>query len=111
MKLSWRYCGTCSTINEAPAPNLDTHKRKQCVGRIATPGVIVSNQSLDGLRVAGPTLLQRATLDSFGDHRIAMAFTVAALLADGTSEIAGADCVAISFPEFFDLLESVTDHS
>ncbi|HXM33753.1 MAG TPA: hypothetical protein VN920_01065, partial [Pyrinomonadaceae bacterium] len=53
----------------------------------------------DGLRVAGPTLLHGATLDSFGDHRIAMAFTVAALLADGTSEIAGDDCVAISFPD------------
>ena len=65
----------------------------------------------DGLRTAGPTLLHGATLDSFGDHRIAMAFTVGALLADGTSEIAGADCVDISFPEFFDLLESVTDYS
>jgi 3-phosphoshikimate 1-carboxyvinyltransferase len=38
-----------------------------------------------------------------------MAFTVAALLAVGPSEIAGTDCVAISFPEFFELLESVTD--
>ena len=64
----------------------------------------------DGLRVSGPARLRGATLDSFGDHRIAMAFTVAALLADGSSEITGADCVAISFPEFFDLLESVTQH-
>lgn len=63
----------------------------------------------DGLRVAGSAPLHGATLDSFGDHRIAMAFTVAAMLADGPSEIAGADCVAISFPEFFDLLASVTD--
>jgi 3-phosphoshikimate 1-carboxyvinyltransferase len=62
----------------------------------------------DGLRVAGGTRLRGATLDSFGDHRIAMAFTVAALLADGPSEIVGTDCVAISFPEFFELLESVT---
>ena len=65
----------------------------------------------DGLRVAGQALLRGATLDSFADHRIAMAFTVAALLADGPSEITGADCVAISFPEFFELLESVTDPS
>ena len=65
----------------------------------------------DGLRVTGPVRLRGATLDSFGDHRIAMAFTVAALLADGSSEIAGADCVAISFPEFFDLLKSVTEQS
>jgi 3-phosphoshikimate 1-carboxyvinyltransferase len=62
----------------------------------------------DGLTIAGPTKLHGASLDSFGDHRIAMAFTVAALIADGPTEIAGADCVNISFPEFFDLLDSVT---
>jgi 3-phosphoshikimate 1-carboxyvinyltransferase len=61
----------------------------------------------DGLTVAGPTKLHGAALDSFGDHRIAMAFTIAALIADGPTEISGADCVNISFPEFFDLLDSV----
>ena len=61
----------------------------------------------DGLRVAGPTRLRGAKINPQGDHRIAMAFTVAALMAEGDSEIEGADCVAVSFPEFFDLLESV----
>ena len=61
----------------------------------------------DGLSVFGPTQLHGALLDSHGDHRIAMAFSVAALLAKGESEISGAECVAISFPEFFPLLESV----
>jgi 3-phosphoshikimate 1-carboxyvinyltransferase len=60
-----------------------------------------------GLSVAGPTRLRGALIDSHGDHRIAMAFAVAALLADGETEIAGAECVAISFPEFFTLLESL----
>jgi 3-phosphoshikimate 1-carboxyvinyltransferase len=46
-------------------------------------------------------------LQSFGDHRIAMAFTVAALLADGESELEGSESVSISFPEFFTLLESL----
>jgi len=63
----------------------------------------------DGLLVAGPASLRGAELDSFGDHRIAMAFTIAALLADGESEIAGAEYVGISFPEFFKLLESVVE--
>ena len=63
----------------------------------------------DGLGVAGPVRLQGARLDSFGDHRIAMAFTIAGLLADGETEMAGAECVAISFPEFFELLESVVE--
>lgn len=62
----------------------------------------------DGLQVFGPTRLRGAALDSYGDHRIAMAFTVAALVADGETEIAGAECVAISFPEFFGLLQSLT---
>lgn len=62
-----------------------------------------------GLTTKGPVKLQGARLDSFGDHRIAMAFTIAALLATGDSEIVGSDCVAVSFPEFFQLLESVVE--
>ena len=63
----------------------------------------------DGLAVAGPVQLRGARLDSYGDHRIAMAFTIAALLSDGEAEIVGAECVGVSFPEFFDLLESVIE--
>jgi 3-phosphoshikimate 1-carboxyvinyltransferase len=48
----------------------------------------------DGFRVAGPTRLHGATIDPRGDHRIAMAFTVAGLLADGETEITDAECVA-----------------
>ena len=61
----------------------------------------------DGLSVSGPTPLHGALIDSHDDHRIAMAFSVAALIAKGETEIAGAECVAISFPEFFPLLESL----
>ncbi len=61
----------------------------------------------DGLSVQGPAQLRGASIDSHDDHRIAMAFTVAALIADGETEIAGSECVAISFPEFFGLLQSV----
>jgi len=63
----------------------------------------------DGLRVAGPTQLRAAQIDPRGDHRIAMTFAIAALLASGETEIKGAECVSVSFPEFFDLLESVVD--
>jgi 3-phosphoshikimate 1-carboxyvinyltransferase len=64
----------------------------------------------DGLRVEGPVRLRGARLRSFGDHRIAMAFAVAALTAEGETEIEGAlECVAVSFPEFFTLLESVIE--
>ncbi|MBA3440907.1 MAG: 3-phosphoshikimate 1-carboxyvinyltransferase [Pyrinomonadaceae bacterium] len=63
----------------------------------------------DGLKVAGRTRLRGAKLNAHGDHRIAMAFTVAALVAEGESEIIGAECVAVSFPGFFSLLESVIE--
>jgi 3-phosphoshikimate 1-carboxyvinyltransferase len=64
----------------------------------------------DGLRVEGPIQLRGARLQSYGDHRIAMAFAVAALAARGETEIEGAEeCVAVSFPEFFPLLESLTE--
>ena len=63
----------------------------------------------DGLRVKGPAKLHGANINPHGDHRIAMAFAVAGLLAKGETEIADAECVAVSFPEFFDLLESVIE--
>ncbi len=63
----------------------------------------------DGLAVRGRTQLHGAMLDSFGDHRIAMAFAVAALTASGDSEMAGAECVGVSFPDFFTVLESLVE--
>ena len=63
----------------------------------------------DGLRVPGNQRLHGAEIDSGGDHRIAMAFAVAALRADGDSAIHGADAAQISFPGFFQMLESVVE--
>ncbi len=60
----------------------------------------------DGFKVKR-SRLAGAAVDSFGDHRIAMAFAVAGLFAEGETEIAGADCAAVSFPEFYDELERV----
>ena len=61
----------------------------------------------DGLAVRGRAQLRGAMLKSYGDHRIAMAFSVAALIASGDSEMAGAECVSVSFPDFFSILKSV----
>jgi 3-phosphoshikimate 1-carboxyvinyltransferase len=63
----------------------------------------------DGLSVSGPTKLRGAVIDSYGDHRIAMAFAIAALIAEGETMIEGSECVAISFPEFFALLHSLAE--
>src|SRR5579862_2479527 len=63
----------------------------------------------DGLTIPGKQNLHGAELDSFGDHRIAMAFAVAALRAKGETLIHGSDSAAISYPAFFQTLEEVTE--
>lgn len=61
----------------------------------------------DGLVIAGPTRLHGAEIDPYGDHRIAMAFAIAGLLADAPTTIRGAECADISFPGFFETLQEV----
>jgi 3-phosphoshikimate 1-carboxyvinyltransferase len=61
----------------------------------------------DGFAVEGPQKLRGAVIDSMDDHRIAMAFAVAGLVADGETRILKTECADISFPGFFDLLERV----
>ncbi|MGA2855769.1 MAG: 3-phosphoshikimate 1-carboxyvinyltransferase [Candidatus Sulfotelmatobacter sp.] len=63
----------------------------------------------DGLRIPGGQALHGAELDSFGDHRIAMAFAVAALRAQGETLIQGSEAAAISYPAFFSTLEDMTE--
>ncbi len=63
----------------------------------------------DGLVITGPTPLKGAEIDSYGDHRIAMAFAVAGLIAEGETVINDVDCVNISFPKFFDLLDTLLE--
>ncbi len=62
----------------------------------------------DGLDIPGGQTLHGATIDSGSDHRIAMAFAVAALRATSETEIRGAEAAAISFPEFFTHLHKLT---
>jgi 3-phosphoshikimate 1-carboxyvinyltransferase len=61
----------------------------------------------DGLTIPGGQTLRGAEIDSQGDHRIAMAFAVAALRAQGETCIHGADAAVISFPAFFETLETL----
>lgn len=63
----------------------------------------------DGLRVGGGQRLHGADIDAHSDHRIAMAFAVAALRAEGETTIHGANAARISFPEFFDTLERLAE--
>ena len=62
----------------------------------------------DGLKIPGKQTLHGAELDAFDDHRIAMAFAIAALRAEGETVIQGAEAAAISYPAFFENLEELT---
>jgi 3-phosphoshikimate 1-carboxyvinyltransferase len=63
----------------------------------------------DGLKIPGGQTLHGAELDSFDDHRIAMAFAVAALRAQGETVVGNAAAAAISYPAFFQSLEEVVE--
>ncbi len=69
---------------------------------------VAMETTADGFHVAGGQKFRAAELDSCGDHRIAMAFSVAALAADGPCAIDGAESAGVSFPGFFDKLREIT---
>ncbi|ATP39629.1 3-phosphoshikimate 1-carboxyvinyltransferase [Solibacillus sp. R5-41] len=56
----------------------------------------------DGMIIEGPTKLHGASLKSYGDHRIGMMAAVAALVTDGAIELDDAQCIAVSYPTFFE---------
>jgi 3-phosphoshikimate 1-carboxyvinyltransferase len=63
----------------------------------------------DGMAIAGGQRLRGTDIDSAGDHRLAMAFAVAGLIAEGETVIHGSEAVGVSFPDFFQLLESLIE--
>jgi 3-phosphoshikimate 1-carboxyvinyltransferase len=62
----------------------------------------------DGMVIPGRQKFQAAAFDSCGDHRIAMAFAVAALAGDGESVIHNSEAASVSFPEFWDMLGRIS---
>ena len=69
-------------------------------------GVTVT-ETESGLEIIGGSPLRGAKMDSFGDHRIAMAFAIAGLFADGETVITGTECVNTSYPSFYATLEGL----
>lgn len=84
----------------------ETDRIKTVVENLRRMGV-QAEELADGLVVPGRQKFRAARCESFGDHRIAMAFAVAALAADGECVIDGADAASVSFPEFWDTLAAV----
>ena len=75
---------------------------------LRTMGAQVTEMN-DGLQIHGPAPLRGARVASFGDHRIAMAFAIAGLFADGETIVQDADCIRESYPEFPTVLEQFTN--
>jgi 3-phosphoshikimate 1-carboxyvinyltransferase len=84
----------------------ESDRIKAIVTNLRAMGASVEEHE-DGLSVPGGQKLHGAEIDSLGDHRIAMAFAVAALRAEGETQIHGAEAAVISFPSFFETLESL----
>jgi 3-phosphoshikimate 1-carboxyvinyltransferase len=68
---------------------------------------VAAEETADGMVIPGRQKFRAGAFDSFGDHRIAMAFAVAALGADGESVIENADAASVSFPEFWSTLARI----
>jgi 3-phosphoshikimate 1-carboxyvinyltransferase len=66
---------------------------------------IDADERPDGFTIRGSGVPSGGVADAAGDHRLAMAFAIAALAAEGPSRIEGADVVAVSYPDFFETLD------
>ena len=81
----------------------ESDRIRSIVDNLRRMGVEVEEYD-DGLRLRGEQRLLGASVDSFDDHRIAMAFAVAGLVAEGETEIVNAEAASVSLPEFYQLL-------
>lgn len=84
----------------------ESNRIKTTADELSKFGVDITETD-DGLIINGPTVMKGAVIESHNDHRIAMSAAVAAILADGESIINDSQCVDISFPGFYKLLEEL----
>ena len=103
--------GTTIIADAAELRVKETDRLAAIATNLRAMGVTV-NENPDGLEIFGGTPLKGARLSSFGDHRIAMAFAIAGLFAEGETTIDGVECVATSYPGFYETLQRlVTQHN
>lgn len=84
----------------------ETDRITAIVNNLRAMDVTITEYS-DGLKIKGGCQLQGATIPSYGDHRIAMAFSIAGLFAEGTTFIQDSECIATSYPGFETTLEKL----
>jgi len=86
----------------------ETDRIKAIVSNLNRIGVRVKEYK-DGFALSGPQKVKGGIVDSCGDHRIAMAMAVAALASSDGILIENSECVSISFPNFFEILKSLSN--
>jgi 3-phosphoshikimate 1-carboxyvinyltransferase len=98
--------GTSRVFGAGELRHKETDRIRDLVIQINLAG-IHCRELTDGFEITGPSQIKhQASLDSFGDHRLAMSFAVLALNSEQGLTIKGADSIAISFPKFFTTLHS-----
>jgi len=102
--------GTTVVRDAAELRVKETDRIATVVAELTKMGAQIEPQA-DGFFVHGPTPLHGAAVDSHGDHRLGMALVVAALVAEGESTVEGTDCIADSFPGFWDVLQELREES
>jgi 3-phosphoshikimate 1-carboxyvinyltransferase len=98
--------GTTTVRDAAELRVKETDRIATVVAELTKMGARIEPRA-DGFVVHGPTPLHGAVVDSHGDHRLGMALVVAALVAEGESTVEGTDCIADSFPGFWDVLQGL----
>lgn len=73
-------------------------------------GAVITERP-DGIEIIGGRLLQGSCVSSHQDHRLAMSLAMAGLIAQGTTKIEGAESVTVSFPDFTEVLKSISEAS
>jgi 3-phosphoshikimate 1-carboxyvinyltransferase len=84
----------------------ESNRIKTVVTELSKAGVDIT-ETKDGMIINGGKRMNGVTFESYGDHRIAMAMSIAALIADSPSTINGAEAVDISFPGFWEMLKGL----
>ena len=102
--------GTTSIRNAKELRVKETDRLSAIATNLRAMGAQVAEHE-DGLEIIGGAPLQGARVQSFGDHRIAMAFAIAGMFADGETIVQDVDCVNTSYPGFHAQLEKVIKDS
>ena len=99
--------GTTVIRDTAELRMKETDRITEMVQELRNMGAVIQELP-DGIVVEGSASVKGTTCQSYGTQRVAMALAIAGLLADGQTVIEGAECVSISYPEFWEHLETMT---